>query len=303
MSLAPKYTKTINDIADLLYHFLPGKSHPFANQNISFQGVANELGLIKFWSVGSKLPAINMLLSNVYEYEKGKFCKLITAIVNKSIVYRAKNNPLTKNEIIKLNDLIVKLDFKIPELWDKNFLDSLVDPKENSNYNVNDKQIDYDTLLKEFVSLKDIVDAQKRGYAFEKFLNKLFEVFELNPRQSFRITGEQIDGSLELDNDYYLIEAKWQKNPVGSSELFAFGGKIEGKSKWTRGIIISYNGFSKEGIESFGRGRQTSLIAIDGTDLYTLLSKNISFVDGLRKKIRWAAETGEIAKNISQLFD
>jgi hypothetical protein len=83
MSLSPKHIKTINDIADLLYHFLPNKPHPFANQNISFQGVANELGLIRFWSVGSKLSIchfqmyMNMkkesfvnFLSSIYELVK-----------------------------------------------------------------------------------------------------------------------------------------------------------------------------------------------------------------------------------------
>lgn len=62
-------------------------------------------------------------------------------------------------------------------------------------------------LRREFETLK-LEAPKKRGFNFEKFLNKLFEVFNLNPRNSFRLTGEQIDGSFHLENNTYLVEAK-----------------------------------------------------------------------------------------------
>lgn len=301
MPLAPKHSKAISDIAEILYDFLPGKPHPYADQSVSYQGIASEMGLSKFWTGGSKLPAITTLISKTYEYERGRFCSLMISIVNKGITYRDRKQPVSKAEILALNELITKLDFKIRELWDKSFLDSLagdaeVKPKQNKV-----KQADYVTLLSDFMSMLSL-DAHSRGFAFEAFLNKLFEEFELNPRKSFRIVGEQIDGSLELEGEYYLIEAKWQEKPLGNADLLTFYGKIAGKSSWTRGIVISYNGFSKDGLEAFGRGRPTNLITLDGQDLYAILSKNMSLVDVLKRKIRWAAETGEIAKSVFELF-
>ena len=127
MPLAPKYSKAISDMAEILYSFLPGKPHPYANQSISFMGVANEMGLSKFWIGGSKLPAISCLLSQTYEHEKSKFCGLIIAIINKGITYRAKKEPVKRVEIVELNEVIGRLGFKIPELWDKAFLDSMAD--------------------------------------------------------------------------------------------------------------------------------------------------------------------------------
>lgn len=35
---------------------------------------------------------------------------------------------------------------------------------------------------------------QKRGYEFEQFLNSLFNLFDLDPKCSYKISGEQIDG-------------------------------------------------------------------------------------------------------------
>ena len=36
---------------------------------------------------------------------------------------------------------------------------------------------------------------QKRGFEFERFLNAMFAAYGLSPRSSFRLVGEQIDGS------------------------------------------------------------------------------------------------------------
>jgi restriction endonuclease Mrr len=71
------------------------------------------------------------------------------------------------------------------------------------------------------------------------------------PRGAFRLTGEQIDGSFNLGDETYLLEAKWQNAPVVADELDAFQGKVERKAQWSRGLFISYSGFSKDGLEAF----------------------------------------------------
>jgi hypothetical protein len=106
---------------------------------------------------------------------------------------------------------------------------------------------------------------QARGYAFETFLQQLFEASNLQPRAPFRNTGEQIDGSFQCRGDIYLVEAKWVVNPVGAGELHIFQGKISQKAAWTRGVFISYYGFTDVGLEAFGRGK--SLICISGKDI------------------------------------
>jgi hypothetical protein len=63
---------------------------------------------------------------------------------------------------------------------------------------------------------------QERGYAFERFLKRLFDAHGLAGRASFRLIGEQIDGSFELSGATYLLEAKWTNLQVGATELRAF---------------------------------------------------------------------------------
>lgn len=306
-------SQAVSDIAALLYNFLPGKPHPYANKKISFEAIANDMNLTVFWIGGSKLPAINYLLCKTLEQKRSLFCNLVIEIVNRGMIYRkSKKNPITREEIVALNKLISIVNFKIPELWNSTFLNSLPSTtvkqnnydKTDDNGKTNNKE-DIQLLLKSLLDKLlnfEKLEPQKRGYAFEDFLKELFSVYGLKPRSSFKLVGEQIDGSLELDSSTYLIEAKWQKNLISIKELLAFHGKVDGKASWSRGIYISYAGFSTDGIEAFGRGRATNIITMTGQDIYFILNGNMSLVECIRKKARWAAETGEINKSAYDLM-
>jgi hypothetical protein len=141
---------------------------------------------------------------------------------------------------------------------------------------------------------------QARGYAFERYLKELFDVFGLAGRASFRLVGEQIDGSFELFGETYLLEAKWQAARVGAADLRSFNGKVEDKAAWSRGLFISNSGFSDDGLAAFGRGKR--VVCMDGLDLYELLERGISFADVIAKKARRAAETGEPFTRVRDLY-
>jgi len=141
---------------------------------------------------------------------------------------------------------------------------------------------------------------QARGYAFETFLQQLFEASNLQPRAPFRNTGEQIDGSFLCRGEIYLVEAKWVTNPVGAGDLHVLQGKISEKAAWTRGVFISYYGFTDVGLQAFGRGK--SLVCISGKDIRDALDKQIPFADVIDRKVRAAAETGSVFVEVNNLF-
>jgi hypothetical protein len=153
-------------------------------------------------------------------------------------------------------------------------------------------------IIIDYVSINE----QKRGFKFEKFLKEFFDTFGLKPKSSFRLVGEQIDGSLQLKGYTYLIEAKWQNKSVGNADLLIFRGKVEGKASWSRGLFISYNGFSKDGLEAFSKVGATNIICMDGQDLYFILEGKISLNEAIELKARRAAETGEAFINIYSLI-
>ena len=135
------------------------------------------------------------------------------------------------------------------------------------------------------------LEPQRRGFAFEKFLREMFDAYGLSARASFRLEGEQIDGSFVSGGDTYLLEAKWTNIPVSAATLRAFNAKVKDKASWSRGLLVSYSGFSPAGLNAFGRGN--SVICMDGRDLHAVLSGHLDFATVIAMKARRAAETGQ----------
>ncbi len=156
-------------------------------------------------------------------------------------------------------------------------------------------------LREEFVCLAAETDRNKAGLSLEKLLNRLFQVFHLQPRQPFRIIGEQIDGSFEMDGDIYLLELKWEKHPLPEADLLVFRGKIEGKSTFTRGVFIALNGISAQARDAITRGKAPSFFVMDGHDLMMILSEAINLPDFLRRRVRLLAEEGCVCVPFSEL--
>jgi hypothetical protein len=170
------------------------------------------------------------------------------------------------------------------------------------------KQENKSTILSEDVSRKlndqliqvSSLTPQKRGYNFESSLDELFNAYGLAARASIRLTGEQIDGSFEMHNETYLLEAKWQSAKTGAADLHTFEGKLRQKASWSRGLFVSHSGFSTDGLHAFGRGKR--LICMDGFDIYEMLRLKLSFIDVIDAKVRRAAETGCPFVPIRDLF-
>jgi len=154
-------------------------------------------------------------------------------------------------------------------------------------------------LRNELQRLSDL-EPQTRGYAFESFLKTLFNKFGLEARDPFRLRGEQIDGSFLLRDEIYLLEGKWQNAPSGIDHLHTFHGKVEQKAAWTRGLLISYTGFSQDGLHAFGRGKR--VICMDGYDLSEALTRELPLDRVLERKVRRAAETGLAFVRVRDLF-
>lgn len=163
-------------------------------------------------------------------------------------------------------------------------------------------EIDSNKIAKIKADLMQVtsLSPQARGFAFEKFLKKLFDVYGLAAHAPFRLQGEQIDGSFQFGSETYLLEAKWQGKPIGVADLHVFHGKIEQKAAWARGLFVSTNGFTEEGLIAFGKGKR--VICMDGLDLYEMLDQNISLVQVLERKVRRAAETGSPFVHVRDLF-
>lgn len=316
--LSLKESRAVADLAEFLYDFLPGSGYSKWKGHVSFKTVAAKVGVGDFWQSGSKIPMITALLQSTLEHRGHLFEPLILEIVRAGIIYRDKQgNPLRPEDIDTINGLILEVGFKFPDLWDPDFRNSLsIDGTQRAQELVDQaikeeriKESAQSKKVKQILELKDQYfalynesDRQKAGLVFEKVLNHLFALHGLAPREPFRVVGEQIDGSFELDHETYLLEAKWHKDPLPEGDLLTFRGKIEGKSAHTRGVFISISGISDEAKQAIVHGKQPTFFAMDGYDMTMVLSEDIGLVEFLRQRRRILAEEGLVVVPYQELW-
>lgn len=89
------------------------------------------------------------------------------------------------------------------------------------------------------------------------------------------------------------------KLKTNAAALHAFQGKVQSRPSWTRGVFVSYSGFSAEAVKSFSAH---SIVLMDGTDLWDLLDLKIPFPAVLAEKMRIAAERKVIFKSVRDMF-
>jgi len=136
-------------------------------------------------------------------------------------------------------------------------------------------------------------DRRERGVQFEEFLRKLFALHDLEPRGAFSIAGEQTDGSIRVDSQLFLVEARWREEPTSPDDIRSFRGKVEEKLDNTLGIFVSMSYFTDEAIKR-AAVPPAKVILVDGQDLAPVMQGLIDLVEMLRRKIRRAAETGDV---------
>lgn len=310
MGLSLAQSRTISSIAKSLYDFLPGSGNARWRGHVTFRTVAEKVGVSSFVISGSKEPMIVALLERTLTERRDRFEPLIVEIVRAGIRYRQRQQPIQSLEIRQLNGLLLELGFKFPDLWDSDLLDSLsTDDATRSGRRVDlevrdsellatresDRVAALAALSNDFIRLHGESDRQRAGLELERILNRLFDVSDLSPREAFRVTGEQIDGSFELDYEIYLVEAKWEKVPLSEQPLLVFRGKIEGKSAFTRGLLLALNGVTAQAKEAIVRGKQPNFFIMDGHDLMMILSNSIRLLDFLRCRQRLLAEEGAVS--------
>jgi hypothetical protein len=208
---------------------------------------------------------------------------------------KAKNAKQTvealRKQVIGHQDLIEQLK-KQEENREKAYENTL------KTQNVKDK---LDEIKKDFYQLISSTDAHARGFSFEKIVKELFALFDLDPKASFKIQGEQIDGAFTFENNDYLFEGKWQQELCNIQDLDAFSGKLTRKLDNTLGLFCSINGFSDDAVKTHSTGRRL-MILMDGSDLMAVLEGRIDLLQLLLRKRRHASQTGNIYLKIHEIL-
>lgn len=158
-----------------------------------------------------------------------------------------------------------------------------------------------DEIKNDFYKLVGSDNPQARGFQLEKIIKELFNLFDLDSKASFRITGEQIDGAFTFESADFLFEGKWQQELVGIQDLDAFSGKLTRKLDNTLGLFLSINGFSEDAVKAHSTGRRL-MILMDGSDIMGVLEGRIDLLQLLLRKRRHASQTGNIYLKLHEII-
>jgi len=188
-----------------------------------------------------------------------------------------------------------------PLLPDYEIVRSGVDPNPpNTRKALRSNEQELRRLEERFLALHELSDdPQARGRHFERLLTDLYNAWDMDARGGFTVVGEQIDGSLQLNGNTYLLEAKWHRVKTDASTLRGFQGKVNERPKWTRGLFVSFAGFTEVGLQAF---TVRKIILADGMDIYEALARRLSIPDIIAAKIRHASETRRYFKRVRGLF-
>lgn len=173
--------------------------------------------------------------------------------------------------------------------WYNNLYVDVVKEKESDNA----QNIDYESLIDKLKKIDQEDTKQKKGYAFEKYITLLFDAFSLNPRVSYKTRFNQIDGSFSIDNQTFLIEAKYTSVSINKNPLVLFEDKIKRKSNHARGLFLTHSPLSKNTISYF-ENSSSAFIVMYTEELEYMLREKKSLPELIRMKIRHLDETGEV---------
>lgn len=318
MALSLKQSNAIQAIARAIQDYLPGGGAPSWRGHVTFGTVAASAGVDEFWGAeGSKVPRLVHLLSCTLDHRPQSFERLVVAIVKEGLRYRNdRGRRITRPEMEQLNGHILDVGFKFPDLWDEAFLGALaVDDTERARQNVDRVRSEegsrssdrahvvqqLDALRRELEALTFQENRQAAGLALERLLNRLFVLSDLAPRQPFKLVGEQIDGSFDLDHEVYLLEAKWEQSAVSAKELYVFREKVIGKSAFTRGVFLAMNGITTEAEQAIKTGKQPNFFVVSGHDLMMVLLGSLPLPEFLRRRQRLLAEEAAIVATFNRV--
>ena len=136
----------------------------------------------------------------------------------------------------------------------------------------------FDQLKQRWEQLQEMADHHERGRRFEPWLKDLFIACGLNASGSFtrRNPGEQIDGGIHENLGTFLLEAKWEKEPINADPFRKLKEIIECRTPRTYGLLISVSGFNASAIEVAERKPPFRLFLVDKPHIETLLNKDIN---------------------------
>ena len=147
--------------------------------------------------------------------------------------------------------------------------------------------------VRTLISTTSTVSPQKRGKRLEELVHTVLEAEHLTPRGPMRNPGEELDRGFTIDNIHYLLECKWEDEPIGFPAVRDFIGKVQRKAEGTFGVFLSMSGFVSNINTSAGRGQRLNCIGLTGPQFMDVIEGRSTWCQLVDVARRTASDRGE----------
>ncbi|MBF5046405.1 hypothetical protein FGE12_28585 [Aggregicoccus sp. 17bor-14] len=150
-------------------------------------------------------------------------------------------------------------------------------------------------LLTRFDQMATSADRQRRGYELQTLLADLLALYEVRPTKSFtRNDGaEQIDGAFDYKGWFYLVECRWRQTPADGRDLDGLLGQVNRSGRQTMGLFLSMEGWTQNVVPVLKQNPDKTIVLVDGMDLRTVLSGELTLPALLDAKVSRLNLAGE----------
>ncbi len=280
------WEEALIELAEHLATYLPVQAD--WQTTYTFQSAVKVARVDQYWRGGDAVPALEYLLRQVIERERGRVGHVMETIVEQAIFHRDRSGmPLARVELDELNDLLKRVGFEVPRLMDPKFRHKLADVRMDEAQRENRKRKLLETSKRDFVTLAKERGPEDAAAMLVVLLRRLLKMGGIKPTTRFETYRDLARGAFPLDFHTISLEAT-SRPPLDAAHLERFANDLP-EGVQTLGLLISVNGFMPDAVHMAAMDTAPRYMMMDGAHIYRVLSGEVEFPALCRRLVTYVA--------------
>lgn len=153
---------------------------------------------------------------------------------------------------------------------------------------------DLQELIEEYGNLSKLhgITPQARGRFFNDFIKRMFQCWGIEADSNMHGSGE-IDVGFSLDGRNFIIEAKWEKDPVDTGTIAKLQKRVRQRLGGKIGFLLSMSGFSPDAVQELKEGEQLWVLLLTREHFEAMLAGFVPPDELINKVLGRASFYGE----------
>jgi hypothetical protein len=141
------------------------------------------------------------------------------------------------------------------------------------------------TVSAEYEQIAEL-NPQARGRALQKLFAKIVQQHGWSQEEGVRTSHEEMDVIVYHKREYYLVECKWEKDPIQADVIRELYGKL-GNRVAVHGITVSMSGFTEGAVKQAEEYAGQKVILLFGLDdIGNMVTNKVHFDELLNTKYK-----------------